>query len=80
MARKEKIEVRRDNDFNEMDSLLSDALADLEASNQRVEQILSGGDDESAESGLDAETEASTAETTDEDTASSDADQSSEDQ
>jgi len=50
MARKEKVDVRRDESFAEMDELLSDALAGLEASNERVEQILNREEELESES------------------------------
>ncbi len=40
MARKEKIQIRRDDDLTEIDVALDDALERLEDSNERVVELL----------------------------------------
>ncbi|MBI1320807.1 MAG: hypothetical protein GC168_17925 [Candidatus Hydrogenedens sp.] len=63
MARKDSVSLQRGGDFDEMDELLNEALAGLEASNERVINILEGAkdivpgselDDEDAERTADA--------------------------
>jgi hypothetical protein len=45
MSKKENVELHRGGDFDEMDELLNEALATLEASNERVLEILDGAKD-----------------------------------
>jgi len=45
MSKKENVELHRGGEFDEMDELLNDALATLEASNERVLEILDGAKD-----------------------------------
>ena len=49
MSKKEKVALHRSDDFEEMDELLSDALANLDESNQRVLSILENEDVETGE-------------------------------
>lgn len=49
MARKEKIQIRRDEDLTEIDTELDDALARLENSNERVVELLKTIEGEGAE-------------------------------
>ena len=50
MSKKEKVALQRSDDFEEMDELLSSALADLDESNQRVLSILENEDGDVQES------------------------------
>lgn len=56
MARKEKIQIRRDDDLTEIDVELDDALEKLEDSNERVVELLKTIEGEGAEGESSAET------------------------
>lgn len=56
MARREKIQIRRDEDLTEIDTELDDALERLENSNERVVELLKTIEGEGAEGESSSET------------------------